>query len=119
MPFRETRVDDEKLRFIADWMKGERTMSGLCASYGISREWGYRLLRRFTAEGIGGLAARSRAAHRPGHAMAEEIAAAILELRGAQPYWGPKKLRAALLRREPTRRGRRLRRSGICCAGKD
>ncbi len=101
MPFRETRVDDEKLRFIADCMKGERTMSGLCESYGISREWGYRLLRRYRAEGVGGLAARSRAAHRPGHAMAEEIAAAIVELRGERPYWGPKKLRAVLLRREP------------------
>ncbi len=60
MPFRETRVDDEKLRFIADCMKGERTMSGLCESYGISREWGYRLLRRFAVEGVGGLAPRSR-----------------------------------------------------------
>jgi putative transposase len=33
--------------------------------------------------------------------MAEEVAAAIVALRGQRPYWGPKKLRAVLQRRDP------------------
>ena len=102
MPFKETCVGDEKLRFIVACLKeDERTMTSLCEAFGISREWGYELLRRYRAEGLSGLAPRSRAPHRPGQAMAEATAAAIVQLRCERPSWGPKKLRAVLARRAP------------------
>jgi transposase InsO family protein len=101
MPFKETCVMDEKLRFIAACLKDERTMTGLCETFGISREWGYELLRRYRAEGIAGLQPRSRAPLRSGRAMPASQAAAIVALRGERPTWGPKKLRAALVRRAP------------------
>ena len=47
MPFKETCVADEKVRFIAARLKGDMTMTQLCEAFGISREWGYELLRRF------------------------------------------------------------------------
>ena len=101
MPFRETCVENEKLRFIAACLKEDRTMTSLCEAFGISREWGYALLRRYRAEGLAGLAPRSRAPHRPGKAMPAAVAAAIVELRLERPNWGPKKLRAVLARRDP------------------
>src|SRR3954471_6345370 len=94
-------VEEEKLRFIAEWLKGELPMSTLCESFGVSRDTGYRLVRRYEAEGVTGLQPRSRAPHRPGRWMPAAIAAAIIGLRRERPFWGPKKLRALLMRREP------------------
>ncbi len=101
MGWRESRVSDEKLCFIAACLKGELPMTTLCASFGISRQTGYELIRRYHAEGAPGLAPRSRAPHQAGHAMAATTAAAIIALRGERPFWGPKKLRAVLHKREP------------------
>jgi transposase InsO family protein len=101
MPFKETCAMDEKLRFIAACLKDERSMTGLCEAFGISRQWGYEMLRRYRAEGITGLQPRSRAPQRPGRAMPAAQAAAIVALRGERPTWGPKKLRATLVRRAP------------------
>src|SRR5258708_12600140 len=101
MPWKETCVVDEKMAFIGECLRGELPMTMLCARFGISRDTGYRLLKRYRAEGAAGLAARSRAPHHHGLAMAEEIATAIIALRGDRPHWGPKQLRAALRRRAP------------------
>jgi len=101
MPFKETCVSDEKLRFMREYVSSEWTMTELCERFGISREWGYELVRRYRAAGFAGLEPRSCAPHRHGRAMPEPIAAAILNLRKKRPTWGPKKLRAWLLRNEP------------------
>jgi putative transposase len=92
---------DEKTEFIAECLQGELPMTALCERYGISRDTGYRLLGRYREEGPSGLEPRSRAPHRHGMTMAEEVAAAIVALRRQRPYWGPKKLRAVLQRRDP------------------
>lgn len=101
MPFKETCVSDETLRFVTAYLSGEETMVDLCGRFGISRTWGYELVRRYRASGVSGLAPRSRAPQRHGRAMASEVAAAILDLRCERPNWGPKKLRAVLQRRQP------------------
>jgi putative transposase len=119
MPWKETCVESEKLRFITEMLKGELPMSILCESFGISRQAGYELRRRFEKEGLDGLRARSRAPHRPA-SIGKETAEKILELRRRKPYWGPKKLRAYLQSGEPTTIwpaastiGDLLRRSGL------
>jgi putative transposase len=101
MPWRETCVDDEKLRLVAAYLEGDVGMSELCARHGVSRQTGYTLVRRYLAEGVEGLAARSRAPHRHGQAMDAAVAAAIVALRGERPSWGPKKLKAVLGREQP------------------
>jgi transposase InsO family protein len=120
MPFKETCVADEKLGFVSEHLNGEFTMTELCERYGISRQWGYELVRRYRAEGIAGLEPRSCAPHRHGRAMPEAIAMRILEVRQARPSWGPKKLRAWLQRLEPqtawpvpSTMGDLLRRAGV------
>jgi transposase InsO family protein len=111
---------DEKMAFVAACLRQEGSMTARCAAFGISRDSGYALLRRYRAEGAAGLVARSRAPHHHGLAMAEETAAAIIALRQERPYWGPKKLRAVLERRHPERTwpalstiGDLLRREGL------
>ena len=85
MPWKETCVMDEKTAFIAECLRRELPMTALCERYGISRDTGYRLLGRYREEGPGGLEARSRAPHRHGMAMAEEVAKAIMALRRKRP----------------------------------
>ena len=92
---------DEKTAFIAECLGGELPMTALCERYGISRDTGYRLLGRYREAGPGGLEPRSRAPHRHGMAMPEGVAKAIMSLRRQRPFWGPKKLRAILQRRDP------------------
>jgi putative transposase len=94
-------AEQAKLGFVADWTRGGMSMVALCEAYGVSRQAGYVLLRRYAAEGLEGLRPRSRAPHRPGRAMAEEVAVAIIVLRRERPSWGPKKLRAVLVERRP------------------
>jgi putative transposase len=118
MPFQETCALDETVRFVAACLAGEETMTALCRRFGISRQWGYELLRRYDAQGAAGLEPRSRAPHHASRAMAEETAAAIIGLRGEYPSWGPKKLRRMLERRLPQTRWPRPRRLAICCAAR-
>ena len=68
MPFRETCVLDETLRFVTASLAGEETMTDLCARFGISRTWGYELVKRYRTLGAQGLAPRSRAPLRHGRA---------------------------------------------------
>ncbi len=101
MPWRETWVMDEKVRFVAAASEEEAVMSELCVEFGISRQTGYKWLQRYRAEGLEGLKDRSRAPNRHGRAREEELVAAALGLRERQPTWGPKKLRRKLSERWP------------------
>jgi putative transposase len=125
MPWKETCVQDEKVRFVADWLAGEETMTALCARYGISRNTGYETLERYAALGAAGLVPRSRAPHRHGLAMLEAVREAILALRAERPSWGPKKLRARLAYLHPASEwpvpstiGDLLRREGLVERGR-
>ena len=101
MPFKETCVEEETMRFVAACLKNEANMTQRCEAFGISRQWGYELLKRFRAEGPAGLVPLSRAPHRHGRAMPAAVAGSILRLRCEWPSWGPKKLRAVLAEQEP------------------
>jgi transposase InsO family protein len=119
---------EQRLRFIADVLAGDETMTELCERYEISRKTGYKWLGRHCLEGVDGLKERSRAPHLHGRARPAELLAAVLALKERWPLWGPRKLRAKLaelhpdwavpaastigdwLRREGLTRGRRRRR---------
>ena len=96
MPWRESVVMDERMAFIVDWQRAEYGMSELCRRYGVSRKTGYKLRDRFLAEGMAGLADRSRAPHHHPNAVPPVVEEAVLAVRRAHPSWGPKKIRAWL-----------------------
>jgi len=101
MPWKSLSVMDEKMRFVSECLCGEEPMTMLCERYGISRQTGYQLKRRYQAEGPRGLEARSRAPHRPGRVTAAELVVRIVDLRRRKPHWGPKKLLAILAEADP------------------
>ena len=61
MPWKETRVMDERARFVLAVEADEEPIAAVCRRFGISRDKGYKWLRRWQAEGVAGLADRSRA----------------------------------------------------------
>ncbi len=101
MPWKETCVMDQRIAFISAVLRDEAPTNTLCAAFGISRNTGYKWLRRYRSEGPPGLEERSRAPHCHGRRMSAELAEAILALRRARPHWGPRKLRVILQRQQP------------------
>jgi putative transposase len=99
MPWRESVRMDERMKFVVARLKGSYTMAELCRRYEISRETGYKLMRRYEAEGAAGLMDRSHAPHTCPHRVSEEVEQAILAAKKAHMKWGAKKLRDWLLPR--------------------
>lgn len=94
---------DQRVAFIADWLREEWTMTELAQRYHISRKTGYKWIDRYEADPEHGLVDRSRAPHAHGRAIADEIRDVVVALRRRKPRWGPKKLRAVLQDGEPRR----------------
>ena len=92
---------DQRVAFIAEWLRDEWTMTELAARYQVSRKTAYKWVDRYEADPAAGLGDRSRAPKTHGRSMADPMRDAILALRGAHPQWGPKKLRAILMERQP------------------
>ena len=63
MPWRECRKVDERLRFVARLLEGEK-MAVLCREFDISRKTGYKIFTRYKSCGIEGLKDRSRRSYR-------------------------------------------------------
>src|SRR5215831_14849635 len=101
VPWQETRVMEEKMRFVLESKNPEESFSELCRRYGISRRCGYKLVRRYQTEGIEGLKERSRAPHHHPNALSAEVEAAVVRVRRAHPSWGPKKIEAWLEAKQP------------------
>jgi putative transposase len=125
MPWKETSRMEERMRFIVALLAGRETMSDLCAQFGISRQTGYELRRRFALDGVEGLKDRSRAPHHCRHTTAAATAELLIDLRRAHPRWGPKKLLPTLRKRYPalelpavSTAGEILKRAGLVTSGR-
>jgi len=92
---------DERLKFMAAWLEGEESRSSLCERHGISRKTGYKWAARYAADPAGGLVDRTHVPHNIPHKIEAGAAGMIVELRSRHPSWGPRKLRAALMRSAP------------------
>ena len=102
LPWKETSVESERLRFIERVTAGEEPVTELCRQSGISRKTGYKLIHRYEAYGEDGLLDRSRAPHDHPNATPRELAKRIVEAKRAHPTWGPKKLIACRGLERPT-----------------
>ena len=101
LPWKETSVESERLRFIERVIAGEEPVTELCRQSGISRKTGYKLIHRYEAHGEDGLLDRSRAPHYQPNAIPAAVAERIVEAKRAHPTWSPKKLIAWLHDMEP------------------
>jgi putative transposase len=108
MPPPWTEVLPVKLKeeFVLLALEPGACMAKLCRQYEMSRQNGYKWLRRYREGGIEGLHERSRRPEGSAVAVSGEMVLQILELRQRRG-WGPKKLRE-LLRRRARGRGTQL-----------
>lgn len=97
MPWQEATVVSLREEFVILASAEGANMRALCRQFGISPTTGYKLVGRWRAEGVAGLADRSRRPRASPRQTAPAIEAAILDLRAAHPAWGPRKLRQGLL----------------------
>jgi putative transposase len=100
MPWRECSKMDERLRFVARLLEGEK-MAELCREFDISRKTGYKIFTRYKDCGLEGLTDRSRRPYRQANRLPFQVETLILSLKREHPSWGAPKIRAKLRKRFP------------------
>lgn len=95
MPWKAKRPVDLKMEFVVRRKAGER-MSDLCREYGINRQTGYEVWRRFKELGGAGLVPQSRAPKRRPLKTPVELRELVIAERRAHPTWGAKKLKKVI-----------------------
>jgi len=102
MPWKEVKPMEQKILFIADYLRGGRSFLELCRSYGISRKIGYKWVQRYHDAGIEGLHERSRKPHLSPQSTPYSICKEIVTIRTkGRIRPGPKKIQALLYERHP------------------
>jgi transposase InsO family protein len=100
MPWKESSVMDERLRFVSRLVEGE-SMSDVCREFGISRTTGYKIFERYKEDGPVALCDRSRRPIRYANQLPEQIEKLVVSCKREKPHWGARKIRELLLRRLP------------------
>ena len=95
MPWKECHVVDERLRFVARLLDGEK-MATLCAEFQISRKTGYKIYDRYKEYGVHGLTDRSRRPYRHANQLPLVLETQIVRLKKDYPDWGAPKIREKL-----------------------
>jgi predicted oxidoreductase len=92
MGWKECNKMDEKLKFIARYLEGEK-IAPLCKEFGITRPTAYKLIDRYKMMGQCALVEQKRTPHRYAHALPVQVEAMILDLKREYPDWGAPKIR--------------------------
>jgi transposase len=100
MTWKENSIMDERLKFIAKLLGGEK-MSVLCREFGVSRKTGYKIWIRYKDCGLEGLQDRSRRPYRHANKLPFQVERVILQIKQEYPSWRAPKIREKLLRQYP------------------
>lgn len=100
MPWKECHAVEERMRFIARLLDGEK-MAHLCREFGISRKTGYKIFNRYKDCGLDALTDRSRRPYRQANQLPMQIEKLIVGLKKEYPHWGAPKIREKLRRLYP------------------
>jgi transposase len=92
MPWNECKPMDERLKFIARLLDGEK-MTTLCREFGISRVTGYKIFNRYKDCGLDGLQDRSRRPYRHANQLPFQVERLILQIKREHSTWGAQKIR--------------------------
>jgi transposase InsO family protein len=97
MPWLEVSVMEQRREFVRLALQEGANRRELCRRFGISPEVGYKWLERWRA-GDEALTDRSRRPRSSPGRTADELEAAVLEVRDAHPAWGARKIGRVLAR---------------------
>jgi putative transposase len=97
MPWQECSKVEERMRFVARLLEGEK-MAVLCREFDIARKTGYKIFQRYKDSGTRGFDDRSRRPYRHANRLPFQIEALIVQIRKEHPTWGAPKIREKLRR---------------------
>ena len=97
MAWKECRIMDERIKFVARLLEGEK-MSLVCREFGITRRTDYKIYDRYKEQGLEGLNDRSRRPYRHANQLPYQVERAILGIKKEYPSWGAPKIREKLSR---------------------
>ena len=98
MPWKESGVVDERMRFIVAVQGDPRgNFAELCRQFGIHRSQGYKWVNRYREGGPAALEDRKPVARTCPHRTPDAVTDRVVALRKEFPKCGPKKLRSRLL----------------------
>jgi len=100
MPWKECKPMDERLRFVARLLEGEK-MAPLCRQFGISRVTGYKIFNRYKECGLTAFHDRSRRPYRHANKLPFQVERSILAIKREYTSWGAPKIRDKLIRQLP------------------
>ena len=100
MPWKECHVEDERLRFVARLLDGEK-MAPLCREFGISRKTGYKFYDRYRDGGARAFNNRRRRPDRHAKQLPMVVEKWVVQLKREYPTWGAPKIRERLRHRYP------------------
>ena len=98
MPWKESSVMDERVRFVARVLDG-KAMSEVCREFGISRKTGYKIFNRYKDQGAEALCDRSRRPWRYANQLPAQVETLIIRIKREKPHWGARKVRELLVKR--------------------
>jgi len=101
MPWQECSKVDERLKFVARLLEGEK-MAVLCREFDISRKTGHKIFNRYKETGLEGLTDRSRRPYRQANRLPFQVETLIVQLKQEHPSWGAPKIREKI--RPPAQR---------------
>ncbi|MCA9565256.1 MAG: transposase [Myxococcales bacterium] len=99
--WREDSVVDQRAHFVLRVRQEGAEVAATCREFGISRKTGHKWLKRYDEDGLSALEDESRAPRSQPHKTPEELVQPIVATRRRYPTWGPKKIRAMLIRQHP------------------
>jgi transposase len=85
----ELNLVEQRYQAVLEVLEGA-TVTDVARRHGVARQTVHEWLRRYAAEGLGGLADHSSKPLSCPHQMAPELEARIVEMRRAHPGWGPR-----------------------------
>jgi transposase InsO family protein len=89
----QVNVNDKRVEFVIRAARGREKMTALCREFSISRQTGYKWLRRYRGCGsIRELGEQSRRPRRSPRKTAPELEQRVVEMRHRWPDWGAPKL---------------------------
>ena len=100
MAWKTMDVQEQKVRFVVAATRREKSLTALCAEFGISRPTGYLWWKRYREAGLAGIEERSRRPQQSPRRTGAELEQRVVELRRRYPDWGARKLQVLLAREQ-------------------
>jgi len=98
MPWKTMDLREQRVQFVVAALRREKSLTALCEEFEVSRPTGRLWLQRYRAQGLAGIAERSRRPFHSPRLTPPELEEQVVALRLRYPDWGARKLKVVLAR---------------------